>query len=225
MKPEGSISQKTAISCLKMKKEAYSQLTEAEMAQGGVYTMTEEMAAGLKTLFRLLFKQYGQKVILLIDEYDVPLDKAFQAGYYDEMVALIHNLFGNALKTNECLHFAVLTGCLRISKENIFTGLNNLNVMTISAPYFCDSFSFTEEEVMGLCTIMDWTIFGIQSVIGMTDTDLARSLFTVPGCDKICPDSAEKIKCGAGKLLGEYQWKRFDPPSAEKSEPDDAERC
>ncbi len=69
--------------------------------------------------------------MILIDEYDVPLDKAYQSGYYDDMVDLIRNLFGNAFKTNENLYFAVLTGCLRISKESIFTGLNNFNVYTV----------------------------------------------------------------------------------------------
>ena len=132
-------------------KEAYAQLTEVGSSQGGIYTMTEKMAeASLQTLSRLLARHYGQKTILLIDEYDVPLDKAFQGGYYDEMVSLIRNLFGNALKTNDSLYFAVLTGCLRISKESIFTGLNNLNVMTMSDPYFCDSFGFTEDEVTEL---------------------------------------------------------------------------
>ena len=98
-------------------KEAYAQLTKVGASQGGVYAMTEEMAAaGLKTLSQLLVRHYGQKVILLIDEYDVPLDKAFQAGYYDEMVSLIRNLLGNALKTNDSLYFGVLTGCLRISR-------------------------------------------------------------------------------------------------------------
>ena len=129
--------------------------------------MTEKMAeASLQTLSQLLEKHYGQKVILLIDEYDVPLDKAFQGGYYDEMVSLIRNLLGNVLKTNDSLYFAVLTGCLRISKESIFTGLNNLNVMTISDPYFCDSFGFTEDDVTELLnyyglddfhdTVRDW---------------------------------------------------------------------
>ena len=132
-------------------KEAYAQLTEVGSSQGGIYTMTEKMAeASLQTLSRLLARHYGQKTILLIDEYDVPLNKAFQGGYYDEMVSLIRNLFGNALKTNDSLYFAVLTGCLRISKESIFTGLNNLNVMTMSEPYFCDSFGFTEDEVTEL---------------------------------------------------------------------------
>ena len=132
-------------------KEAYAQLTEVGSSQGGVYTMTGKMAeASLQTLSQLLEKHFGQKVILLIDEYDVPLDKAFQAGYYDEMASLIRNLLGNALKTNDSLYFAVLTGCLRISKESIFTGLNNLNVMTVSDPYFCDGFGFTEDEVTEL---------------------------------------------------------------------------
>ena len=148
-------------------KEAYAQLTEVGSSQGGVYTMTEKIAeASLKTLSLLLEKHYGQKAILLIDEYDVPLDKAFQGGYYEEMANLIRSLLGNALKTNDSLYFAVLTGCLRISKESIFTGLNNLNVMTISDPYFCDSFGFTEDEVIDLLdyyglddfhgTVRDW---------------------------------------------------------------------
>ena len=148
-------------------KESYAQLTEVGPAQGGFYTMTEGMAAAsLQTLSQLLEKHYGQKVILLIDEYDVPLDKAFQAGYYDEMVSLIRNLLGNALKTNDSLYFAVLTGCLRISKESIFTGLNNLKVHTISDVRYNEYFGFTNAEVDELLefyglsaykdTIRDW---------------------------------------------------------------------
>ena len=128
-------------------KEAYAQLTEVGPAQGGFYTMTEGMAAtSLKILSQLLEKHYGQKVILLIDEYDVPLDKAFQGGYYEEMVNLIRNLLGNALKTNDSLYFAVLTGCLRISKESIFTGLNNLKVHTIADLRYDEYFGFTDGE-------------------------------------------------------------------------------
>ena len=98
-------------------KESYAQLTEVGSSQGGIYTMTEKVAAAsLKTLSQLLSRHFGQKVILLIDEYDVPLDKAFQSGYYDEMLSLMRNVLGNALKTNDSLYFAVLTGCLRISK-------------------------------------------------------------------------------------------------------------
>ena len=132
-------------------KTLYRQLVQTGTAQGGIYAMTDEaLSASLKTLSQLLAKHYGRKVVILIDEYDVPLDKAFQGGYYDEMVSLIRNLFGNALKTNDSLQFAVLTGCLRISKESIFTGLNNLNVMTVSDPYFCDSFGFTNDDVKEL---------------------------------------------------------------------------
>ncbi|MFQ9014723.1 MAG: AAA family ATPase [Lacrimispora saccharolytica] len=130
-------------------KNAYVRLINVEMKSDATYAMSyAALIDSLKTLSRLLAKHYHRKVILLIDEYDVPLDKAFQAGYYDEMVSLIRNMFGNVLKTNDNLYFAVLTGCLRISKESIFTGLNNLNVMTVSDPYFCSSFGFTEEEVL-----------------------------------------------------------------------------
>ena len=129
-------------------RDAYAQLTEVGPTQGGVYTMTEGMAAtSLKILSQLLGKHYGQKVILLIDEYDVPLDKAFQGGYYAEMVNLIRSLFDNALKTNDSLYFAVLTGCLRISKESIFTGLNNPKVHTISDVRYDEYFGFTNEDV------------------------------------------------------------------------------
>ena len=129
-------------------KKLYRALTAVE---GGTFSMADDVLAdSLKTLSQLLAKYYGRKVVILIDEYDVPLDKAFQGGYYDEMVSLIRNLFGNALKTNDSLQFAVLTGCLRISKESIFTGLNNLNVMTVSDPYFCDSFGFTDDDVKEL---------------------------------------------------------------------------
>ena len=132
-------------------KAMYTQLIKVGNEQGGMFAMTDTiMLTGLKVLSQLLSRHYGRKVILLIDEYDVPLDKAFQRGYYEEMVSLIRNLFGNALKTNDALQFAVLTGCLRISKESIFTGLNNLNVMTVSDPYFCDSFGFTDDEVREL---------------------------------------------------------------------------
>ena len=114
----------------------------------GLFDMEDELlAASLKTLSRLLAQHYGRKVVILIDEYDVPLDKAFQAGYYDEMVSLIRNMFGNALKTNENLQFAVLTGCLRISKESIFTGLNNLKVHTISDTRYDEYFGFTDADV------------------------------------------------------------------------------
>ena len=101
-------------------------------------------------LSKLLYQHYGQKTVLFIDEYDVPLDKAFHHGYYREMVALIRGLFGQALKTNEYLQFAVLTGCLRVAKESIFTGLNNFKVLSIIDPRFDEHFGFTDAEVKRL---------------------------------------------------------------------------
>lgn len=110
----------------------------------------EDVWGSLKMLSSLLYQHYGQKVILLIDEYDVPLDKAFQHGYYEEMVLLIRGLFGQALKTNEFLQFAVLTGCLRVSKESIFTGLNNFDINSIVDVDHDEHFGFTDSEVQGL---------------------------------------------------------------------------
>ena len=125
----------------------------------GVYTLERSVfTSSLKTLSELLYKHYGQKVIILIDEYDVPLDKAFQNGYYDEMVSLIRGLFGEVLKTNDYLEFAVLTGCLRVSKESIFTGINNFKVLSITDVRFDEEFGFTESEVK---TMLEY--YGLQS--------------------------------------------------------------
>ena len=129
-------------------KNSYNQLINVETKGNEKYAMSDAaLIDSLKTLSHLLSKHYGQKVILLIDEYDVPLDKAFQGGYYDGMVSLIRNMFGNVLKTNDNLYFAVLTGCLRISKESIFTGLNNLKVHTISDVRYDEFFGFTDTDV------------------------------------------------------------------------------
>ena len=106
-----------------------------------------DITESLKLLCQLLEKHYGQQPILLIDEYDVPLDKAFLHGYYPQMIDLIRSMFGAALKTNDSLFFAVLTGCLRVSKESIFTGLNNLKTLSISNVKFNEYFGFTDEEV------------------------------------------------------------------------------
>lgn len=107
----------------------------------------ENIENSLKTLSRFLYKHYDRKTIIIIDEYDVPLDKAFQNDYYKEMVALIKGIFGQALKTNDFLQFAILTGCLRISKESIFTGLNNFEVLSILNVQYDECFGFTDAEV------------------------------------------------------------------------------
>lgn len=109
----------------------------------------------LKNLSELLEKHYETKVILLIDEYDVPLAKAFENGYYDKMVFLIRNLLEQTLKTNNSLKFAVMTGCMRISKESIFTGLNNLKVLSITDERFDEYFGFTDEDVKEMLRYYD----------------------------------------------------------------------
>ena len=175
-------------------KESYAQLTEVGSSQGGIYTMTEKVAvASLKTLSQLLSRHFGQKVILLIDEYDVPLDKAFQSGYYDEMLSLMRNVLGNALKTNDSLYFAVLTGCLRISKESIFTGLNNLKIHTISDVRYDEYFGFTNSDVDELLES-----YGLSSYKGVIrdwydgyrfgDTDVYCPWDVINYCDELLAD-------------------------------------
>ncbi len=124
-------------------KAGYRKLLDDNMSEG-------VFGNGLKRLSELLEKHHGTKVILLIDEYDVPLAKAHTNGYYDKMISLIRSLLGQALKTNGSLKFAVLTGCLRISKESIFTGLNNLKVLSIADERFDEYFGFTDGEVREL---------------------------------------------------------------------------
>lgn len=177
---------------------------EKEMYRGftgiskGTFSMPDDMLpSSLQTLSALLAKHYGKPVILLIDEYDVPLDKAFENNYYDEMVSLIRGMFGNALKTNPNLHFAVLTGCLRVSKESIFTGLNNLKVLSVTDVRFDEYFGFTDHEVRELLqyyglsehyeAIKEWYDgyqFGNVSVYCPWDV--------ISYCDQLCADPTER---------------------------------
>lgn len=124
-------------------KERFARLLDDEMSQ-------KVMGSSLRWLTRLLEKHYKQKVVVLIDEYDVPLAKAHENSFYDEMAFLIRNLFGNVLKTNESLAFAVLTGCLRIAKESIFTGLNNFKVYSITDKQYDEALGFTNSEVLAM---------------------------------------------------------------------------
>lgn len=124
-------------------KRQYKQLVDIDFDE-------DIIQQSLLNLSLLLTKYYKKKVIILIDEYDVPLDKAFEHGYYEQMVSMLRNVFGNALKTNPALYFAVLTGCLRIAKESIFTGLNNFRVLSILNPQFDEYFGFTDVEVRAL---------------------------------------------------------------------------
>lgn len=136
---------------LEEEKIQYRQLIKSNLDNQQKFDMSEEVLRdSLLTLTQFLYKHYGQKVILLIDEYDVPLDKAYQAGYYEEMISLVQNLFGRVLKGNDSLEFAVLTGCLRIAKESIFTGLNNFKVYSISNVRFDEYFGFSDDEVRAM---------------------------------------------------------------------------
>lgn len=129
-------------------KEEYQKLLKDDMNEAFFGT-------SLKKLSSMLEKHYGKKVILLIDEYDVPLSKAYDHGYYEQMISLLCSLLGQALKTNNSLKFAVLTGCLRISKESIFTGLNNLRILSVSDTEFDEYFGFTDQEVRKLLEYYD----------------------------------------------------------------------
>ncbi len=129
-------------------KETYYQLIRVEKNN---QIMTDSILMNsILNLSILLQKHYDKKVIILVDEYDVPLDKAFQFGYYDAMINLIRNIFIQAFKSNDSLYFSVLTGCLRISKESIFTGLNNLKILSITNVRFDEYFGFTDREVRKL---------------------------------------------------------------------------
>ena len=136
-----------------LEREQYKGLTIIE--DGSFVFSKDKLISSLQLLSQLLYKHYGQKVVILIDEYDVPLDKAFQNDYYKEMVSLIRGIFGQALKTNEFLQFAVLTGCLRVSKESIFTGLNNFEINSIVDIDHDEQFGFTDDEVMKLLSDYD----------------------------------------------------------------------
>lgn len=141
-------------------------LTETEKAKlerimKGDFEKPAYLHNSLRLLTRLLHKHYGMQAIVLIDEYDVPLDKAYQNGYYPQMVSLIRMVFSQVLKTNENLYFAVVTGCLRIAKESIFTGLNNFKVRTISDVRYAEYFGFTDKEVKELLSY-----YGLEETYG-----------------------------------------------------------
>ena len=161
-----------------------------------------------------MFRHYGQKVIILIDEYDVPLDKAYQNGYYREMVSLIRSLFGDALKTNEFLQFSVLTGCLRVSKESIFTGLNNFKILSITDVRFDEQFGFTEVEVEKL--LKDYHLESHLSEIKewyngyrFGDADIYCPWDVINHVDLLCEKPGELPQCYWINSSGNALVKRF----------------
>lgn len=139
-------------------KKQYDQLVMIDETNQEGFVMSDAvLKESLRTLSNLLYKHYGKKVILLIDEYDVPLSKANDRGYYDQMILLVRGLFEQALKTNDNLYFAVMTGCLRVAKESIFTGLNNLKVLSVTSVKFDEYFGFTDEEVKEMLAYYELT--------------------------------------------------------------------
>lgn len=141
----------------------------------------ENIEDSIRKLSQLLYKHHGKKAVIIIDEYDVPLDKAYQNGYYREMVSLIRGLFGQALKTNDYLQFAFLTGCLRVSKESIFTGLNNFKVLSIMDSRFDEQFGFTDDEVKTSLRRMVWLHIFRKQRNGMMAITLEMRMCTVHG--------------------------------------------
>lgn len=184
--------------------EESDKLSENEKAQykalialdNGKYTMDDDiLISGIQMLSHLLYKHYGQKTVILIDEYDVPLDKAFENGYYKEMVSLIRGIFGMALKTNDSLQFAVLTGCLRISKESIFTGLNNFEVLSILNTQYDEAFGFTDGEVKQI--LEDYNLSDHYPDVKewydgyhFGNTDIYCPWDVIRYCKNLCADSA-----------------------------------
>lgn len=207
-------------------KERYLALVRMD---NGKYSMDEDtLESSLQTLSELLFRHYQKKVIILIDEYDVPLDKAYQNGYYKEMVSLIRSLFGDALKTNEFLQFAVLTGCLRVSKESIFTGLNNFKILSVTDVRFDEQFGFTETEVEKL--LKDYHLESHLSEIKewydgyhFGDADIYCPWDVINHVDLLCENPGELPQCYWINSSGNALVKRFIS-MANKTTRDEIER-
>ncbi len=207
-------------------KERYLALVRMD---NGKYSMDEDtLESSLQTLSELLFRHYNKKVIMLIDEYDVPLDKAYQNGYYKEMVSLIRSLFGDALKTNEFLQFAVLTGCLRVSKESIFTGLNNFKILSVTDVRFDEQFGFTETEVKKL--LEDYHLESHLSEIKewydgyhFGDADIYCPWDVINHVDLLCENPGELPQCYWINSSGNALVKRFIS-MANKTTRDEIER-
>ena len=207
-------------------KEMYRELISLNKEQSPVTSV--KLRFSLKNLLELLYKHYGRKTIVLIDEYDVPLDKAFQDGYYREMVSLIRGLLGETLKTNDFLQFAVLTGCLRVSKESIFTGLNNFKILSITDVRFDEQFGFTEDEVKKLLSayhleshlpeMKEW-----YDGYHFGDADIYCPWDVINHVELLCKDSKAEPKCYWINSSGNSLVKRFIT-KANKTTRDEIER-
>lgn len=207
-------------------KEMYRELISLNKEQSPAASV--KLRFSLKNLSELLYKHYGQKTIVLMDEYDVPLDKAFQDGYYGEMVSLIRGLLGETLKTNDFLQFAVLTGCLRVSKESIFTGLNNFKILSITDVRFDEQFGFTEGEVKELLNayhmeshlpeMKEW-----YDGYHFGDADIYCPWDVINHVELLCKDAKAEPKCYWINSSGNALVKRFIS-KANKTTRDEIER-
>lgn len=207
-------------------KEMYRELISLNKEQSPAASV--KLRFSLKNLSELLYKHYGQKTIVLMDEYDVPLDKAFQDGYYGEMVSLIRGLLGETLKTNDFLQFAVLTGCLRVSKESIFTGLNNFKILSITDVRFDEQFGFTEGEVKELLNA-----YHVESHLPemkewydgyhFGDADIYCPWDVINHVELLCKDAKAEPKCYWINSSGNALVKRFIS-KANKTTRDEIER-
>ena len=207
-------------------KEMYRELISLNKEQNPAASV--KLRFSLKNLSELLYRHYEQKTIVLIDEYDVPLDKAFQDGYYREMVSLIRGLLGETLKTNDFLQFAVLTGCLRVSKESIFTGLNNFKILSITDVRFDEQFGFTEDEVKKLLNayhleshlpeMKEW-----YDGYHFGDADIYCPWDVINHVELLCEDSKAEPKCYWINSSGNSLVKRFIS-KANKTTRDEIER-
>lgn len=207
-------------------KEMYRELISLNKEQSPATSV--KLRFSLKNLSELLYKHYGQKTIVLIDEYDVPLDKAFQDGYYREMVSLIRGLLGETLKTNDFLQFAVLTGCLRVSIESIFTGLNNFKILSITDVRFDEQFGFTEDEVKKLLNA-----YHLESHLSemkewydgyhFGDADIYCPWDVINHVEVLCKDAKVEPKCYWINSSGNSLVKRFIS-KANKTTRDEIER-
>ena len=207
-------------------KEMYRELISLNKSQNPVTSV--KLRFSVKNLSELLYKHYEQKTIVLIDEYDVPLDKAFQGGYYGEMVSLVRGLLGETLKTNDFLLFAVLTGCLRVSKESIFTGLNNFKILSITDVRFDEQFGFTETEVKKLLNayhleshlpeVKEW-----YDGYHFGDADIYCPWDVINHVEMLCEDSKAEPKCYWINSSGNSLVKRFIS-KANKTTRDEIER-
>ena len=183
-----------------------------------------ELMTALWILSSILKEYYGEKVIILIDEYDVPLDKAFENNYYNEMIILLRNMLKQSLKTNDNLYMAVLTGCLRIARESIFTGLNNFNIFSITDQYFDEYFGFTDKEVKEILQYYKVPEAFEQTKKWYDGYRFGNRYLLPMGCNQSLPSIKSRTRCDTTAILDQYKWKLYRKTLYRESKPTDKKR-